>query len=218
MLKTDTSLCGLPVKDLKRHSFRRVVLVCDGCGFESETTWQNYMTAQERVGMTGETLCRTCAHRNAGLKRRGSIPHNKGKKLPLSKLGVNHPGWKGGRYISPDGYVMVRTKARAKGWSGYRKEHLVVMEKKLRRKIKKGESVHHIDGDKQNNDPGNLVLCKSHADHRGLHSSLDSIAYSLVKAGLVQFDAKRRVYDVAHLKLRELLGHPEEGNQQPSPR
>lgn len=216
MLKHDVTLCGRPVSSLKRNSFYRVELICDECGHESTTTWQNYMTAQKKHKRRGKTFCRVCACRKTAAKRRGKPSPLRGTKKPNSMCGEGHPSWNGGRYISSDGYVMVRVGTRTRGWRGYRKEHLIVMEKKLGRKLKKGETVHHLDGDKQNNDPGNLVLCQSHADHRGLHSSLDSIAYSLVQAGLVHFDKKRRKYVVAHLKLRELLGHPEEGNQQPS--
>ena len=38
------------------------------------------------------------------------------------------------------------------------KEHRLVMERKLGRKLHGSENVHHIDGDRQNNDPSNLEL------------------------------------------------------------
>lgn len=40
----------------------------------------------------------------------------------------------------------------------YHFEHRLVMEKVLGRKLRKGENVHHRDGDRLNNDPDNLEL------------------------------------------------------------
>lgn len=46
-----------------------------------------------------------------------------------------------------------------------RHEHRVVMERILGRKLEKGEVVHHIDRNKKNNDPSNLQLFSSQAEH-----------------------------------------------------
>ncbi len=45
--------------------------------------------------------------------------------------------------------------------------HRKVMEQKLGRKLRKGDLVHHIDGNTENNDPSNLQLTNSslHAKH-----------------------------------------------------
>ena len=48
-------------------------------------------------------------------------------------------------------------------------EHRVVAAKKLGRSLKKGEVVHHIDGDKRNNNPINLMVFKSQAEHAKWH-------------------------------------------------
>jgi len=46
--------------------------------------------------------------------------------------------------------------------------HREVMEKKLGRKLRPGELVHHKDGNKRNNDPGNLEL-NDRGGHLNLH-------------------------------------------------
>ena len=47
--------------------------------------------------------------------------------------------------------------------------HRVIAEQMLGRKLKKGEIVHHIDGNKMNNDSKNLMVLKSQAEHARLH-------------------------------------------------
>ena len=49
-----------------------------------------------------------------------------------------------------------------------RKEHILVMEKYLGRKLNKGEVVHHIDGNKTNNDINNLKLMTA-KEHSKMH-------------------------------------------------
>lgn len=59
-------------------------------------------------------------------------------------------------------YWVVKT---ANGWEW---EHRVLMEKKLGRPLRKGEQVHHLDGNGHNNAESNLVVIL-HADHVRLH-------------------------------------------------
>lgn len=50
-----------------------------------------------------------------------------------------------------------------------RHTHRIVAEQILGRPLMKGEVVHHIDGDKRNNDPSNLMVFKSQAEHAKYH-------------------------------------------------
>lgn len=61
------------------------------------------------------------------------------------------------------------------GATGYEKTygrhtHRVVAEKILGRPLKKGEVVHHLDGNKRNNAPENLVVFSSQAEHAKWHA------------------------------------------------
>lgn len=38
--------------------------------------------------------------------------------------------------------------------------------------LKPGQVVHHIDGDRSNNDPSNLMVFDSHAEHTQFHHQL----------------------------------------------
>ena len=54
------------------------------------------------------------------------------------------------------------------GGSLYR-YYISIMEKKIGRNLIKGEVVHHIDGDRQNNNPDNLMLFKNRKEHNNFH-------------------------------------------------
>lgn len=53
-----------------------------------------------------------------------------------------------------------------------RHTHRVVAEQMLGRPLRPGEIVHHVDGDKRNNDPSNLVVFASQAEHARYHAML----------------------------------------------
>lgn len=53
-------------------------------------------------------------------------------------------------------------------WEGYVYEHIVVIEKKIGRRLRDDEEVHHLDLDRSNNDPTNLIVLEK-SQHRTLH-------------------------------------------------
>lgn len=77
------------------------------------------------------------------------------KSKPPVMYGEKNPSWKGGRRISTQGYVLIRV-----GGTEVR-EHRHVMEMYLGRKLSEKETVHHINGDKQDNRVENLELWAS---------------------------------------------------------
>lgn len=52
-----------------------------------------------------------------------------------------------------------------------RHTHRVVAEQMLGRPLTKGEVVHHIDGDKRNNKPENLMVFKTQKEHAAFHAA-----------------------------------------------
>jgi hypothetical protein len=94
-------------------------------------------------------------------------------KLRALHGGEKSPMWKGGKIICR-GYVLIRKKdhPRAKGRNRragfYVGEHVLVAEKMLGRYMERGEVVHHKDGNRQNNNPQNLIVL-TNSEHIKLH-------------------------------------------------
>ncbi len=89
-------------------------------------------------------------------------------------IGEKNGLWKGGRSVASNGYVLIRvgTEHHLADVRGYAYEHRLVAEAKIGRRLTSGEQVHHIDGDKTNNNPANLEVCASFAHHRAEHRRL----------------------------------------------
>lgn len=89
----------------------------------------------------------------------------------MTHTGQKNPNWKGGKSVTSHGYVLVRV---GKGHHladcrGYAYEHRLVAESKLGRRLRKGEIPHHINGNRRDNRPSNIEVCKSIAHHLNKH-------------------------------------------------
>lgn len=87
-------------------------------------------------------------------------------------MAEKHPNFKTGKTIASNGYILVfvGVKHHLANSIGYAYEHRIIAENKIKRLLKKGEQVHHIDGNKKNNSPENLQVVKSFSIHRHLHA------------------------------------------------
>ena len=79
-----------------------------------------------------------------------------------------HPRWNGGK-VERFGYILLRKpEYKNSPASGYIREHRFVIENKIGKPLKSTEVIHHIDGNKKNNNPSNLKIM-SRRTHALIH-------------------------------------------------
>lgn len=83
--------------------------------------------------------------------------------------GENHPGWKGGKSVTGNGYIQIHMPEHHRARNGYVFEHILEAEKKIGRKLLPNEIVHHKNRDKKDNSPENLEVL-DRGEHTILHS------------------------------------------------
>lgn len=105
-----------------------------------------------------EALIEGSKLRNGHTKSCGCLSIDSAK----SRNGENHPSWKGGRFETKYGYVLLLKKDHPNSRKNGRIfEHVFVMSEKLGRPLKDGETVHHKNGIKNDNRIENLELWSS---------------------------------------------------------
>lgn len=77
----------------------------------------------------------------------------------------DNPNWKGG-IAEQKGYKKVYI-----GGQRYEMEHRRIVEQRIGRKLTSEEVVHHIDGNKSNNNTDNLMLCANQSEHMKIHGA-----------------------------------------------
>ena len=90
------------------------------------------------------------------------------KKMSDKKIGIK-TRWKGGRIVDKDGYLLIYSPDHPyRNRHKYVREHRLVIENNIGRFLAPFEIVHHIDGNKKNNNVDNLLLL-TQGEHASLH-------------------------------------------------
>lgn len=95
-----------------------------------------------------------------------------------------------GGSINKNGYKQTYIENGRRG--KYRAEHLLAVEKKLKRKLKKEERVHHKDGNKHNNKIKNLQLFKNESTHQRYEHLISLFAKQLIW-GDIDYENKKQI-------------------------
>lgn len=120
-----------------------------------------YEDERKTVAQIGELLGRSSKVVNKACKRFGFRMRRRGPKS-----GPEHTGWKGGRQVDKAGYILVYAPDHpACNSGGYVREHRLVCERVLGRRLLPTEVVHHKNDDPADNRPENLQVYNSNADH-----------------------------------------------------
>lgn|SRR3990167_1358778 len=85
--------------------------------------------------------------------------------------GAKNGMWRGGKTLASNGYMLVRVGMDhpMADVRGYAYEHRIVASEKLGRLLEKREHVHHVNGNKTDNRPDNLLVTSGIAEHFSLH-------------------------------------------------
>lgn len=119
----------------------------------------------------GEKAVRNALVRaGASMRGVGPVAGPSKKKTPRTMRGAGHWNWRGGRLKDDKGYWRVRLRPddpyyAVANRSGYALEHRYVMSQQLGRCIAPTESVHHINGQRDDNTPSNLQIRQGKHGH-----------------------------------------------------
>jgi len=187
---------GTSIDLLKPYSRKLVMRQCDYCGDKAWTRYEHITTCRLRHQRSLD-YCHKCGTSLAtkGNKNASKRPEVRAKiSKALRGKSKKFKDGKNPRIINRkktvSGSIMVYDKKTKK----YVHEHRQVMEKHLARKLYQHESVHHIDGNKTNNNINNLYLFADDSTHQLCHVQLQRLAMQLVEKGAISFDKSTGKY------------------------
>lgn len=100
-----------------------------------------------------------------------------------------HPVWDAAkRYMTSSGYWILNLYLPTKGITISKLEHILIWERWHRKEVTKGWDIHHINEDRTNNDPANLIALPKRL-HREMHVQLRHLR--LQYCGF-EYDIRRR--------------------------
>ena len=205
--------------DQVRHSLKRKSL--KPCWSRNGRCYQHADELREWASQ-GVSLCEMGRRIGTGHSKIAAFLDRHGiARVRFDQSGENNPAWKGGRQIDKDGYVLVlQSEHPAANRHGYVREHRVVMEDMLGRFLTSDEVVHHKDDDHGNNDPGNLQLFATNAEHlsatiKGQHPEWTEAGLQKIRERWSRLGAERKAASRSCRRAQDGRWSPETSDPKP---
>jgi hypothetical protein len=158
----------------------KVLRICDICG-DTRLVSKHSVYISHRQRHRTQDLCGSC----------GTREFYKSNPIPTGK---DSPRWKGG---INNGYQLIYWRDETTGEPHKDREHRIIIQNAMDRKLYPEEIVHHIDLDKLNNRIENLYLCQDEQYHQHVHHSLEECGVALL-GRLIWFDYETLRYAISH--------------------
>lgn len=177
-------------KEIIRNVPTRIVhMKCDNCGVEFQRPYGKMLKTQREAN---EHFCSDCPPwktsflKSPTMKQTSLSERTYGQQIEVN--GGYIATWVGFNYKFPDRVNK----------HGYILEHIRAIEELTDQPVPKDCEVHHVDGNKKNNEPSNLVLL-SKQQHKNVHKSGWLLLYRLVEAGIIEHNHETNEYDFTEL-------------------
>jgi hypothetical protein len=163
---------------------------CDHC--KQEFVREKGSTHKYTLTKTKTHICENCTGLFLSLRTGNETQKRKRQSFIGQRRVCKHTGYLE-IYVGPD-YPFHAPRSRLKSYH-WKREHIYLMEQHLGRVLEQGEVVHHIDGNKQNNNLGNLDIMTV-AEHNKCHGQIEYIVFDLVKRGVVVYNKTSKRYEL----------------------
>ena len=173
-------------KNLTGTKFGRLLVVSQLLPFEKRTKWECKCDCGNNVIVDASKLL------NGHTKSCGCL----NKETLKSRNGENHPLWKGGRFKTEHGYILLLKKDHPNSRKNGRIfEHVFVMSEHLGRPLLENETVHHKNGIRDDNRIENLELWTgNHSNGQRVSDIIDWAFEYLYYHNKKEFNKKFLIY------------------------